>query len=287
MRFSIVLLLATACACGPGPGETIGPGASDSARPAVVVSVAPLADLARRVLGDAADVLTLLPPAANPTTFEPSMSTMAELERAELVLRVGHAHFPLESTWLTPSRAGERGRVVVDCVDGGRDEDPHVWWDPAVAAACATRLADAWIAARPASAATVRSRLAALLAELDARDAAAARRFEPYRERTFLVFHPAWGRFAARYDLRQLAVESHGHEPNAADLASTIEAARDAGVVRIYSQPQFSPRGSTLVAAETGARQVDLDPLASDWFGGFDAAVDTLIEGFRAEDASE
>ena len=51
-------------------------------RPLVVVSVAPLAGLAREIAGQLVAIETLLPPAANPTTFEPSMRQMAELERA-------------------------------------------------------------------------------------------------------------------------------------------------------------------------------------------------------------
>ena len=257
-------------------------------RPLVVISVAPLADLATAVAGDEIRIETLLPPAANPTTFEPSMRQMANLERATIVVRVGHPHFPLEETWLTPEAAIGVDRIVLNAVETDTGEDPHVWWDPMIAAdfvkRLGTELAEQCRGDDPQAAERILANSERVLARIRELDESAKHRLEPWQGRTFLVFHPAWGHFAEHFKLRQLAVEGHGQEPGAADLARTIEEARRLGIHTLFIQPQFSPRVAKPVAETIQADMVVLDPLSADWFGGFEAAVDALVHAFVKED---
>jgi zinc transport system substrate-binding protein len=257
-------------------------------RPLVVISVAPLASLAAAVAGDDFRIETLLPPAANPTTFEPSMRQMANLERATMVVRVGHPHFPLEETWLTPEAAMGMDRIVLNAVESDSGEDPHVWWDPTITADFVMRLgvelAEHFREDDLQTAERILANTERVLARIRELDESAKRRLEPWQGRTFLVFHPAWGHFAEHFKLRQLAVEGHGQEPGAADLARTIEEARRLGIHTLFIQPQFSPRAAKPVAETIHADMVVLDPLSAEWFGGFEATVDALVHTFEQED---
>jgi len=55
----------------------------------VVATTGDLASLARAVVGDLAQVETIIPPAADPEAFEPRPSDLARLKGASVVIRVG------------------------------------------------------------------------------------------------------------------------------------------------------------------------------------------------------
>src|SRR5262249_61438264 len=55
----------------------------------VVATTSDLASLARAVVGDLAQVATIIPPAADPEAFEPRPSDLARLKGASVVIRVG------------------------------------------------------------------------------------------------------------------------------------------------------------------------------------------------------
>jgi zinc transport system substrate-binding protein len=81
----------------------------------------------------------------------------------------------------------------------------------------------------------------------------------------FMVFHPAWGYFAAAYGLKQVPVEIEGKKPKPAQLKELIEHARQNGITVVFVQPQFSTQSAALVAREIGGRVAIADPLAEDW----------------------
>ena len=124
----------------------------------------------------------------------------------------------------------------------GDEEDPHAWLDPREAVAFADTVCRVLSELRPGNAAEYargRDALQARLAVLD-RDCAAM--LQGCAGREFFVFHPAYGHFARRYGLVQVAVEDHGHEPGARHLAETIERAKAVGARAILVQPQFPQR---------------------------------------------
>ena len=87
----------------------------------------------------------------------------------------------------------------------------------------------------------------------------------PCLGRTLLVFHPAYGYFARRYGLEQAAViESFpGREPSPADVAHVVEVAKRIGARAVFAEPQFSSKAAEVIARESGARVLFLDPLGS------------------------
>lgn len=246
-----------------GCGGHVEPGAT---RPTVVVSVLPQAWLVERLVGEECAIEVMIPPGANPSTYEPSLKQMKGAVRADLYLRVGDPHFAFERAWFDDI-AADTDAPVVDFVTAGenRDGDPHAWTSPRHMAAAARRVAASLMGVRNLDPAEVERRLAVLLADLDSLDVQTATALAPYRGRRFFVFHAAWGYFAEDYGLEQIAIE-HGHmEPSAGDLETVIEQAREAGVKSIIVQPQFSQRSAELVARAVGAELVSIDPLDRDW----------------------
>lgn len=259
---ALVYLLALACS-GPPPEA---PAADD--RIPVAVSVPPQAYFVDRIGGDRVDVEVLIPPGTSPHTFEPAPRQLMALSRARLYVKVGHPAFPFEKKHLDARLERDAGLEVVDLAAGIADHgetDPHVWLSPETAAVTARHIAQALARLDPAHADLFEANLATFLADVEALDQELRTAFAGLAHRSFVVQHPAWGHFAARYGLEQIAVESDGKEPGPAALVALIERTRKEGVRVVFVQQGIADRGARTLAREIGAEVVAVDPLAFDW----------------------
>ena len=80
-----------------------------------------------------------------------------------------------------------------------------------------------------------------------------------------LSFHPAWGHFAERYQLQQVAIEHEGKQPGARSLATLIDHARQQDIRVVFVQPQFDRRMAQRVAKAIDGQVIALDPLDPDY----------------------
>jgi len=293
-----LLLLVGACSGepreGPAPPGSEPPGADSTGdRLLVVVSIPPLAWLVERLGGDHVEIRVLLPPGSSPVTYEPTPRQVVELDRAHLVVSVGHPDFPFERRLLDrllahlpelpvlettaalteaagPSPLPVRGHghgpsTTGEGTGSGTETDPHVWLAPETMAAVAGPVAAALRRLDPEHAAGTDQRLTALREEIAALDRDLETAFADLPRRRFWVYHPAWGYLARQYGLEQVALESGGKELSAARLVELTEQARREGVTVIFVQRGFSDRTARALAAQIGARIEVLDPLARDW----------------------
>jgi zinc transport system substrate-binding protein len=287
----------TGTAVSPDTAGTANPGSIanpvGAAPVTVAVSVAPLAWLVEGVGGGRAAATVMIPAGTSPHAYEPSPREMAALDRARVFVAVGHPHLAFERRHVEPALAA-RPRIEVvrlSAAGGGAaaalaaaadhphpdehadqdehshsdDDDPHLWLSPVRMRAAAGDLAAALARVDPAGAAGYRERLAAVHRRIDEVDREVAALLDGLPRRRFLVYHPAWGAFAEHYGLEQVAIERHGKEPSARELAARVDEARAEGVGTVFVQRGFAERPARVVAAELGARVVPLDPLARDW----------------------
>jgi len=256
---ALAALALASLACGDAPEL--------SRRPMVAVSVLPQAWLVERLAGDAVEVAVMIPPGANPASYEPGLVERRALEHAVLYVKVGHPHLVFESSWLEPLLRERPELAVVDGAAGlaSLEHDPHLWLSPARMGAMGRAVAEALLAIAPDEAATIGANAARLEAEIAALDDGLRATLAGARDKRFFVLHPAWGYLAAEYGLVQVAIQQHNREPDARRIASLIGEARTLGVAVVFSQPQFDPASARVVAHEIGARVEPLDPLALDW----------------------
>ncbi len=249
-------------------------------RVGVAVSVPPQAYFVDRLGGDRVSVSVMVPPGSSPDTYEPSPRQVLELDRARLYVEVGLADFPFERRTIAAAVERRPELVVADMSKGlelapldgppapsgaRRPLDPHIWLSPANVARGAEMIAEGLTRVDPAGAEAYRANLADFLGEIKALDRELAATLGGLAGGKFFVYHPAWGYFARRYGLVQVAIEAEGKDPSPARLVELIEVARAEGVRVVFVQQGFSERSALVLAAEIGARVVALDPLAYDW----------------------
>jgi zinc transport system substrate-binding protein len=108
---------------------------------------------------------------------------------------------------------------------------------------------------------------------------------QPYKGRTFYIYHPALGYFAEAYGLHQESVEVGGKKPTPRQLQELIEQAQKDNVAVIFVQPQFDQRSAATVAEAIGGSVVPLDPLRKDAFANLRDIGAKLAAAFGAENA--
>ena len=274
----------------------------------VLVAVDPLAYLVERVGGDRVVVSTLTPTGKDPESFSPTPADLAALASTRLFFRVGLAveeRFAKNIASIAPkSRSvdlcenvellpnpcghshsetdGDHSSHSHSCSCSNSELDPHVWTSPGVARRLVEQATAALCEASPENAEFFRTNAATLDAELAALQTELSTRLAPFKDRTFVVFHPAYGYFANEFHLTQRAIESQGKAPRPRELAELIETAREAGVRATIVQPEFDRAAAQVVANEIGAELIVHSPLEKDYFINVRTLTDALERSFAS-----
>ena len=139
--------------------------------------------------------------------------------------------------------------------------DPHVWLNPMLAITMARNISDALIAMDKANKDFYLKNFQKLMNDLLAFDESAKNELAGLKNRKFVVYHPAWGYFAAHYDLEQISIERSGKEPKIDEMASTLKMIKDENIKVIFADPNRSQKSAQILASQTGAKVELLDPL--------------------------
>ncbi len=289
-----VLAGAAMLAAVPGCGGRARTGAEGP--PVAVATIAPLADLVRRVAGPEWIVRTVIPPGTSPHVFEPEPSDLRKLlgARAVFVAGAGYddwmrkvlsacasrapVHDAAKALGIGPGRgwtegagheasAEEREAHGDHAHDGHAHgilgEDPHWWLSPELAGRSLHGIAEAFAAVDPIQAEAYRSRAREAAADLAALDQEIAARLAPVRGSRFVSAHRAWAYFADRYGLVEAAsIEPvPGREPSPRELKALVSEGRRGGLGRLFTEPQFPPAAARVVADEAGLELTLVDPI--------------------------
>lgn len=241
--------------------------------------------MVRRIGGHHVEVEALIGPGQTPHSFSITPRQMVRLAGARLLLTIGvdfergvlpRIQSACPRLEIVDTRAGvplryfhhHAGHAHAGEAQSTTDRgapDPHVWLDPVRAKTIAVNIWAALAAADAEHADEFARNLAAFQHELEQVDAEIRQKLAPFAGRTIYVYHPAYGYFAERYRLRQVAIEVDGKPPGAQQLGRIIADARRAGVRAVFYEPQINPSGAEAIAGELGARAVPLDALAGDY----------------------
>lgn len=271
--------LVAAAGCGSSDEAASTGGATASAPVAepveVVASTTQIADFARQVGGEDAEVTQILQPNSDPHDYEPRPDDIAAVADADLVLTSGD-HIDewmdevVENAGGSPTVvvAGE-GRPVE--LEGGEHEeeegedhaeeehDPHWWHDPANASYAVERIRDAMVDVRPDARRALTDRAAAYAAQLATLDAGIEECIGriPADARKLVTDHDAFAYFANRYDIEVVGAlipsQTTQAQPSAGDLDALADTIEREGVQAVFAESSLSPKLVTAIAEQTGA----------------------------------
>ncbi len=210
-------LLLAACS-----GETA---ANENGRLQIVATTGQIADAARRVAGDAADVTGLLGPGIDPHLYVPTEGNVTTFSEADVIFYNG-LHLEAQMARIMEQMA--KSKVVVALGDelpaaqlltwdANTPYDPHFWNDPTLFKTAVENIRGTLIAADPANAAVYQENAAKYMAEIDAADTYAQEQIAriPADKRVMITAHDAFGYFAQRYGLEERGLQGISTESEA------------------------------------------------------------------------
>jgi len=233
----------------------------------IVATIFPLYEMAKEVGGERATVHLLLPPGAEPHSFEPRPSDLRKIAAAQLILMVGAGL----DNWLEDLLEAVKNRPLktklLRLSDGaplikqehGHDHDavdPHVWldfkWDMKFVARLVKELSSLDIE----NAQYYKQNGDKYIKKLEELDLAFQKGLENCKTRTFVVGgHGAFGYLARAYGLKQLSL--YGLSPDArptpkkmVELAKTM---KKLGINTIFFEGTVSSKLAEVLSKETGA----------------------------------
>ncbi|MDY6874174.1 MAG: zinc ABC transporter substrate-binding protein [Chloroflexota bacterium] len=297
---ALLLAVFVLSACQPAIPDSNADGAGV---PTVTVSILPLAYFVERIAGETVNVNVMVGPGENAHTYAPTPEQMKALEGSVIFFSIGVDY---EEIWLPRFEEINPDMLIVDSASGIErismtadhdhdDEadpsaeespdhdkagglDPHVWLSPRNGKIIAENILAALSELLPESVDQFQSNTDALYTEIDDLDAQVRSTLEGAEQRTFMVFHPAWGYFAHDYGLEEIAVQVGGQDPSASEVANLVDTAREHDIKVIFVQAGFSTTDAQAIAQEIGGSVAVVDPLAQDWLDN----LKSVAEAFAA-----
>ena len=142
------------------------------------------------------------------------------------------------------------------------DDNPHVWVSIGGAMQETGNIARGLEAADPAHAAAYAKNAASYVARLDALRQKMHAALDSLKNRDIVTFHEAFPYFASEFNLKIVGVVERepGSEPNAGELAKTIQIVRKSKVKALFAEPQYPSKSANVIKRETGVPVSILDP---------------------------
>ncbi|MDX2358371.1 zinc ABC transporter substrate-binding protein AztC [Dietzia sp. PP-33] len=236
-------------------------------RPTIVVTTNILGDVVENVVGEAADVTTLMKRNADPHSFEISAQEASLMDRVDLVVSNGmgleeglQQHLDrVAGTGVPMLVAGEHVEVIdYSEGDAGGTPDPHFWTDPARMVDVVDALEAELVEVDGIDRAAVEAGADRYREELDELDDEMAAAFAtiPSENRALVTNHHVFGYLAERFDFRVLGAAIPGGttlaSPSAADLDGLASAITEAGVPAIFAESSQPDRLVQVLASEAG-----------------------------------
>ena len=261
----------------------------------VMVSIAPQKYFVERIGNEYVTVNMMVPPGAEPHTFEPKPAQLKALSHSSAYMRI---RIDFESAWMDKIKAANPKMLIVDTTQGiqrmpmtadyheegkahtdqGENLDPHIWLSPPLVKVQARTIANALIQLDAKHKQVYQANLERFLADIDTLDADVREALEGVKNRKFIVFHPSWGYFARDYGLEMIPIQVGGQEPSAAELGALITKAQQEGIKVVFAEPEFSTQSADTIAREIGGQVLLLNPLSSDWLNNLRTVANTFAK---------
>ncbi|GAB3810738.1 zinc ABC transporter substrate-binding protein AztC [Tessaracoccus terricola] len=282
---AVVLLFLTAACTAP----------EDSSEPVVYVTTNILGDVVEQVVGDQADVVTLMRPNSDPHSFEISAQQADAMGRAALVVSNGvgleeglQQHLDrVRDDGVTVFAAGDHVTLLPYTGEAAGSDDPHFWTDPGRMRQVVEALQGELAAVDGIDSEALVAGTNSYLAQLDEleREMEASFGRIPEGQKALVTNHHVFGYLAERFGFRLVGAAIPGGTtlaaPSAADLKELAEAIESAGVPAIFAESSQPDRLMQVLASEVGL-EVEVVELFTESLTEPDGEAGTYLSMMRA-----
>ncbi|WP_420585010.1 metal ABC transporter solute-binding protein, Zn/Mn family [Ruegeria sp.] len=225
----------------------------------IVASFSILGDMVEEVVGDLAEVTTIVGPDADAHVYQPSVADAKAVAQADIIFVNGLGFETWSDTLIAESGTEATVHIATDGVTPVEVEgeiDPHAWNSLSNGVIYVTNVSETLQSAMPAHADQIAANADTYIAELKALDAETKAKLAglPANRRTVVTAHDAFGYLADAYGLTFLApvgIDTEA-EPSAKDLAILIDQLKAEGAAALFVENIASPALVQQISDETG-----------------------------------
>ena len=277
-----------------------GPAKKSSGKKRVVTSFTIIADMAREVAGDAADVESITKPGAEIHGYEPTPKDIVKAQGADLVLWNGMNLELWFEKFFTNVKAVPSAVLTEGVTPMGINEgpytgkpNPHAWMSPANAVIYVENIRKALVKMDSANEEIYSKNAAAYTAKIRALDAPVRAKLAaiPEAQRWLVSSEGAFSYLCANYNLRQLYLWPINADAQGTpqQVKAVIDGVRAHQIPVVFSESTVSDKPARQVAKETGARYggvlfvdslTDAAGPAPTYLKLLETNADTIMKGF-------
>ena len=293
LLFMCTILVGALSACAPQAGNI-------GNRITVAVGIVPEATFVERVAGDHVNVVTLIPPGNSPANYQPTATKMQELSDASIYFAM---QTPTEEANIMPKVYDFNKDIIIvnlrDTVnktypyrtleghvhDDNENikvheqwEDPHIWLSPKRAVVIVKTIADELSRLDEQNSEVYMENANKYIAELEELDGDISEITDGLLNKSFMIYHGAYGYFADDYGLEMISLESDGKPATASGMQNVIEQAKSQGITTVFFQTEFDDSQAKTVADEIGGTVLKAAPLSPDYIESLRSFANALKE---------
>jgi manganese/iron transport system substrate-binding protein len=297
-RAVLALAMGAALFAGCNPAKST---ASSGGKKKVVTSFTIIADMAREVAGDAAEVESITKPGSEIHGYEPTPKDIVKAQGADLVLWNGmNLELWFEKFFQNvkdvPSAVLTEGITPMGISEGpytGKP-NPHAWMSPSNAAIYVENIRKALVKMDPANEATYNANASAYTAKIKALDEPVRQKLSsiPEDQRWLVSSEGAFSYLCANYGLKQLYLWPINADAQGTpqQVQKVIDGVRSNKIPVVFSESTVSDKPAKQVCKETGARYggvlyvdslTDESGPAPSYLKLLEANADTIVKGFH------
>ena len=269
-----------------GSGSTTEDPSSDKIN--VLATTPMLGDFVNEIGGDNINLTILMPPEADPHTYDPSPQDASKIADADIVFYVGLKYEPaalvklLENTLdneavlvevgesINPIEFSEEGHDDHDDEEGHDDhkghdhgaEDPHFWFDPLRVVMAVELMMNQLIELDPSNSEAYKTAADAYISELNELDSTVSALIEtvPSKNRKIITTHESLGYLEARYGVEVLTTIipslTSADEISPAELVDVLDVIEDNNIKVIFVESEAPSVYADTIAAEANIKTV-------------------------------
>jgi ABC-type Zn uptake system ZnuABC Zn-binding protein ZnuA len=286
----LLMPLLAACVAPQSSVATVAP-APAAHTISVITTMSILADMVKQVGGERVAAENIIPIGAGPEDYQPTPQDAQKLAGADIVFYNGHGLEEwLDDLFKSAAKPNQPQIAVSDgiqALDVGSDDfkqgNPHFWMSAALGAKYVEKIRDGLIQVDAAGKDTYTKNADTYIKQLLELNEALKQQAAsiPAAERKMVTNHDAFPYFAQEYGFTivgNILANPEG-EPSAGELATLVQAIKAQHVKAIFSESQFSPKLTKMIADEAGITVVS--NLYTDTLGDTGSGVTTYVDMLR------
>ncbi|MCY6355451.1 metal ABC transporter solute-binding protein, Zn/Mn family [Clostridium sp. ZS2-4] len=240
----------------------------------VAVSIVPEKTFVKVVAGGLADVVTMIPSGQSPENFQPTPDLIERFSKAKIYFSIG---VPTESSSILPKAKDlnsslkiinldkEVAKIYPDREFTPGKRDPHIWLSPKRTKIIINTIKEQLSQIDPSNKSIYEKNAEEYIKKLDKIDNDIKSSLTNLKNKSIIVYHPAFGYFCDEYGLNMIALEAEGKDAQPQNLQKIIDMAKEKEIKTIFYQAEIDSKQSKTFADEINGKAQLIAPLSPDY----------------------